>query len=1236
MGGHSLLATQLISKIRKQMGVDLPLKTVFDRTTVGQLAEFIGKAKRSEIPPIVPVDRSQFERLPLSFSEERVWYATLAAPEGAPLYNVPGATIIHGELQLDHVDEAVNLIIARHESLRTVFPIHDGQTQRVILDRLEFKFRRTDLSAWDKERRDARAKEICLADARAPFDPATGPLIRGNVITLSSHKHIVMVNMHHIISDGWSLSVLVKEFREIIDALRHGRKPELAPLPIQYVDYSIWQRRWLGEGRLLEQQLAYWQKKLAGLPESLDLTTDYPRPSIRKVTGATHLFTVNAQMTRDLRRLAERQGVTLFMVLLAAFKALLYRYTGQSDICLGTPIANRNYGETEGLIGMFVNTLTLRSQVDADDTFVGLLAKVKATCLEAYDNQDAPFPKIVDMMQPPRNMAISPLFQIMFILQNAYMGILDERSQRYFLDTGLAKYDLTVEFLETSEGLDGVMEYSTALFMPETIARMIEHYTTLCRAVAANPTARLCDLDYIGETEKGHLLVDFNATEAVYPKDECLHQLFIDRVARHAGDTAVICGEKRMTYQQLYDASQDLALYLQSQGVEPETLVGLCMDRSLDMLVGMLGILQAGGAYVPLDPNYPDERLAYMLEDSQAAVVLTQETLREKLRGLVRPEAQVVALDRQMPEIGERVAQLKANGVLLRKDVGPYHLAYVIYTSGSTGRPKGVAIEHHSPVSLVHWARDVYSPEELAGVLASTSVCFDLSVFEIFVTLASGGTIILVPNALELVNSSNRKLVTLINTVPSAMEELLRLEAIPDSVLTINLAGEPLAARLVNKIYETSAVRNVYDLYGPSEDTTYSTYALRKRNGLQTIGRPIANTKVYILDGQNHIQPIGVPGELHVAGDGLARGYLNRPELTEERFVANPFEAGTRMYKTGDLARWLEEGDIQYLGRIDTQVKVRGFRIELGEIEARLNDGIGIVDSAVVAQGEGADKQLIAFYRAEATTAGHVVQVPVEQLRAHLLRILPDYMVPAAFVSLAAIPLNTSGKVDRRSLERMDVAVASAREYVPPRNATEEQLVAIWADVLKLPPEGLGVHDNFFELGGHSLSSVQLISRINEHFKRSLPFSTIFVNKDIADFAKQLSSEETASYETLVRIQTGGDGPPIFGIPGAGGIALSLQPLARALGTEQPFYALEHAGLDGVASPLTSVEQTAQANIAAVKKVQPHGPYHFIGYSYGGVVAYEMARILLDEGEKIASLTLLDSLAPWVMQLEPP
>ena len=1105
-------------------------------------------AEKSEILPIQPAEEPQFERLPLSYAQERLWFIHQLDP-GSPGYNLPMAFTVSGELDIDQLDQAFNLIIARHENLRTLFVSHEGQARQLILERLDFKLERIDVSHYaSREARDRKTEQLCQTDAAMPFDLARGPLLRGKVIKLATHEHILMLNMHHIISDGWSQGILIKELGVIMEALRQGRKPELAPLPIQYVDYAVWQRKWLEESGTLKRQLAYWGEKLAGVPENLDLATDYPRPNVQSFIGTTHTFALDAQLSGQLKSMAQRQGGTLFMVLLAAFKVLLYRYTGQSDICVGSPIANRQYGETEDLIGMFANTLALRSGVNGEDTFLDFLVQVKTTCLEAYEHQDTPLEKLVDMLRPQRNLAVNPIFQVMVILQNADMGAGDLRFPRYPLKIGISQFDLTAGFTETPEGLTGLIEYSTALYQPQTIARLAEHFTALCRAIATTPNARIRELDYISDAEKNLLLMGYNNTFADYPKNKCLHELFVEQVTLHSGKTAVVCGDEELTYQQLEERSEKVALYLQCLGVQPDQIVGVCLERSLDMVVALLGILRAGAAYVPLDPEYPHERLAYMLQDSRAALVLTQGKLEEKLRGLLPAATELIALDRQWAEIEERVACLKEKKVGLRQEVKPNHLAYVIYTSGSTGQPKGVAIEHHSPVTLVQWASEVYSREELAGVLAATSICFDLSVYEIFVTLANGGKIILVPNALGLANLSCKESVTLINTVPSAMEELVRMGAIPGSVKTINLAGEPLSPVLVNKIYDQhSSVKKVYDLYGPSEDTTYSTYRLREKNAGQSIGRPISNTQIYILDVHNRPQPIGVPGELYIAGDGLARGYLHRPELTQEKFVANPFQPGTRMYKTGDLARWLDDGNIQYLGRIDTQVKVRGFRIELGEIEACLNQHPGIEDSVVIAQGEAGNKQLIAFYRAKDTTADQVAQLGSEELRAHLLRMLPEYMAPAAFVSLAAIPLHPNGKVDRRALTRMDVRIASGQEYVAPRNDVEKRLIEIWAQVLKLAPEKIGVNDNFFGLGGHSLLATQVIAKIRSWLNIDLSLKDFFERTTVAQLADLIPKAEKTVIPRIRPVdRTQFERPSIQPVDQAKFDLLGLRPVDRA------------------------------------------------------------------------------------------
>jgi amino acid adenylation domain-containing protein len=645
---------------------------------------------------------------------------------------------------------------------------------------------------------------------------------------------------------------------------------------------------------------------------------------------------------------------------------------------------------------------------------------------------------------------------------------------------------------------------------------------------------------------------------------------------------------------------------------------------------------------VPLDPDYPEERLAYMIQNSWVGIILTQEKLRHKLSSLVPAATRLITLDGQWPEINSCISDLKAQHVQLQQQVRPHHLAYVIYTSGSTGNPKGVMVEHQSVVNHNLYARRQYQITSADRQLQFSSISFDLFVEEVFVVLASGAQLVLEQKdkllSLEHLGKliEERKITTL--NVPTAFfHELVASSTDLHGIKTVIVGGEELAYQRARVFKESFPDINIHNTYGPTEATIISaatcvTGDLLSQHASVPIGSPIANTQIYILDGHNNVQPVGVPGELHIAGDGLARGYLNRPELTEEKFVANPFAPGKRMYKTGDLARWLEDGNIQYMGRIDTQVKIRGFRIELGEIEACLNQHPGIRDSAVIAQGGEGNRQLIAFYRAKETTAERIVELPIEELRAYLQRSLPEYMMPAGFMSLAAIPLNANGKVDRRALARMDVTIASTAAFVGPENETEKQLVEIWAQVLNREPEKIGVNDNFFELGGHSLSAVQLMAKMNRHFNQLLPLAAMFTAPNIRALAKLISSKEAVPVDILVPMQTNGDALPIFGVPGAGGNVFSLQPLSKAFGSSQPFYGLQPVGLDGKTSPLDSVEQTAKANIAALKAVQPHGPYTLVGHSYGGVVAFEMARMLLEQAEQISSLILLDSLAPSVMQ----
>ena len=960
-GVDSIIGVNLVRTLNETLGIEIPLEALFERTTVAQLAEFIAElipqAGKSDIPQLRPVDRAQFKRLPLSFAQERVWFFEQLEPDSAR-YNLPQAVTISGELDINHLDQALNLIIARHENLRTVFPSQDGQAQQLILDSLDFKLERIDLSHHEsREERDKQAKQLCQTDAATLFDLARGPLLRGKAIKLAKHEHILMLNMHHIVSDGWSLGVLIKELGLIMEALGQGRPPGLASLPIQYVDYSVWQRTRLEEGGILKQQLAYWQEKLAGVRETLDLATDYPRPNVRSFAGATCEFALDAQLTGQLKSLAEHKGGTLYMILLAAFKVLLYRYTGQNDICVGTMIANRQYRETEGLIGMFVNTLALRSQVEGEDTFAALFSQVKGTCLEAYERQDTPFEKVVDMLRPQRNPAINPIFQVMVILNNIAMGAMDQRFPRYAFANDTTELDLNAVFTETPEGLGGGIYYSPALHKPQTIARMAGHFIALCRAIIATPTARICDLDYIGEVEKHKLLVDYNDTEADYPpcysKDKCIHELFAEQVGIHPGKTAAVFGEQELSYQELYDKSHDLALYLQSMGVKPDSLVGLCVERSLDMVVGVLGILAAGGAYVPLDPNYPDDRLAYMLQDSEAGIVLTQERFTYKLRSLLSEDGRLISLDKRWSEINKSVAALKTKSIELRKEVNPHNVSYAIYTSGTSGKPKGVLMEHKALVSRLSWMQKSYSLDGSDAVLQKTPYSFDVSVWELLWPLMAGASVVCAApdrhkDVLYLENLINKMKVTTLHFVPSMLQVFLENTKLGcSSVKRIFCSGEPLDRKSVGDYKTKFPHASLYSLYGPTEAAVGVTAfdCSQLHFPIVPIGTPIDNTQIYILDQHNHLQPIGVVGELHIAGDGLARGYLNRPELTREKFVANPFVPGTRMYKTGDQARWLDDGYIQLCSHEQTdastiEAEVTGAQVleDVGWQEALLEE----------------------------------------------------------------------------------------------------------------------------------------------------------------------------------------------------------------------------------------------------------------------------------------------------------
>ncbi|HEX8694997.1 MAG TPA: amino acid adenylation domain-containing protein, partial [Longimicrobium sp.] len=826
------------------------------------------------------------------------------------------------------------------------------------------------------------------------------------------------------------------------------------------------------------------------------------RPAVQTFRGASVPVELSLELLERLQALGRSEGATLYMTLLGAFQVLLGTYAGSEDVVVGSPIAGRTRKEVEELIGFFVNTLVLRTDLSGDPSFREVLRRVRETTLGAYAHQEVPFEKLVEELRPERSLSHSPLFQAMFTLQNADDGgtggaLAGLNVSEVDAEGASAKFDLSLSLTATSHGLRGWLTYGTDVFESGTVERMVRHLERVLEQVAADADARLSRLDLLGEAERALVLEAWNRTEAEYPADRCIHELVEAQAARTPGAVAVVFEGAELTYVGLDERANRLARHLVRLGVGREARVGVCLERGIEMIVSLLAVLKAGGAYVPLDPAYPAERLAFTLADSGVVALLTQESLRSTLP--VPDGVTVVSVDGAASGIAAESADR-----LARRSV-PRSLAYLIYTSGSTGVPKGVAIEHESAVALLSWAAAVFTAEELSGVLAATSISFDLSVFEIFLPLALGGRVIVVENALALPRSAAADQVRLVNTVPSAIAALLKSDGIPSGVRTVNLAGEPLRAELVDALYARGGIERVYDLYGPSEDTTYSTWTLRRAGGPTTIGRPISNTRAYVLGAALLPLPAGVPGELYLGGRGLARGYLGRPGLTAERFVPDPFgEPGARLYRTGDRARWRTDGTLEYLGRLDAQVKVRGFRIELGEVEAALRRNPGVTDCVVLAREYApGDRRLVAYV---------VGGVETDALRAHLRQSLPEYMVPSAFVPLEALPLTPNGKLDRKALPAPELAPAE-ETYVAPRTPAEEVLAGIWAEVLRL--ERVGVRDNFFELGGHSLLATRVVSRIRAVFAVELPLRALFEGPTIAEMAGRVEEMRRAELPAL-------------------------------------------------------------------------------------------------------------------------
>ncbi len=1156
---------------------------------------------------------------PLTEAQKEIWLAAQMGGDAAVAYNESLKLEFRGAFDVELFRSAARQVVERHPILLASISA-DGQSQR-FSSSSSFDLPFTDLSDLSLPDRELQVASAIEREVSERFDLTAGPLLHVKMIRLSLDHHLVIWTAHHIICDGWSGGLIVSELATIYSGLRQGSQPKLDP-PLSFRTYALAAQQ-QPETR---QAIEYWRQQFAELPTLLDLPADRPRPRIRSASAATLRRDFDPSLYQSLKRVAGQNRTTVVVLLLASLKSLLYRLTGHTDLVIGMPAAGQAATGNTALVGHCVSLLPIRTRLVPQSSFNQYLAVVKKAVLDAYEHHQCTIGEILKYLNVPRNASRPPLVEVIFNVDRdpgsaEFSGVKFscERNPKRALH-----FDLFLNFVEGPSGLYLECDYNTGLFNASTIERWLQHCQTLLENIALNDEEPIDNLSLLTEAERKNLIVEWNQNSQEILNERTLAGSFEAQVERTPEAHAVAFNGQHLTYAELNRRANQVAQFLIGQAVGPEVLVGLFCERSLDMLVGILGILKAGGGYVPMDPDYPKDRLAAILEDARARIVLTQKSLADKLPSF---SGTVINFDKDWPAIAKQSVENPLT------PVAPENLAYVLFTSGSTGRPKGVAIEQRAAVAFVQWAKQVFSKDQLAGVLFSTSVCFDLSIFEIFVTLSAGGEVILAPNALHLATLPERDRVTLVNTVPSAIAELVRMDAIPRSVKTINLAGEALSESLVEQIYANSSVEKIYNLYGPTESTTYSTFTAVRRGSLVTIGKPIANTRCYILDANRKPVPIGVAGELYLAGAGLARGYFGRADLTNERFVPDPFvsDEKERMYRTGDLCRWLADGNIQYLGRTDHQVKLRGFRIEMGEVEATLNRHPSVRQSVVMVREDVPGSQRLVAYVVPHANA----QPQVEQLLDHLRKSLPEFMVPFTVSVLDAFPLSPNGKIDRKGLRPPDeLSVEMASRFEAPRDSTEQVLVQLWSKTLSVAR--VGIRDNFFELGGHSLLAVRILMEIERRFDKRLPLATLLEAPTVAELAELLRSNHwTPSWSSLVPIRAGGSRPPLFLMHSHGGNILEYYSLANLLDQDQPVYALQARGLDGNIVRGESMEQLVAVYLKEIRSLQPSGPYFLGGFCFGGLLALEAAQQLTSAGEEVALVAMMQSTHPLSVAFKP-
>jgi amino acid adenylation domain-containing protein len=1203
-----------------------------ERVDLSKLAGMDGKAKRELLARLLRESagaaNGAFE---LSLGQEALWFLHELAPESAA-YSVAFCVRLRSDVNCERLERSIRTLLERHPMLRSTLGLGTNGLQQCAGPVPEHPLEVVEAFNWSEEELPLQIDTFY----RRPFDLTSGPLFRCTLFRRSDTRHVLLISAHHIVFDAWSLGIVLSD----LASLYEGADPDALPPTGSYADYVRWQRTTI-ESEEGQDAWRYWCSRLSNL-SSIDLPTDHRRPSAQRFRGATFDFTLPASVAMQIRALAQAENATTYTVLVTAFHAFLHRYTGAPEVPIGTPLIGRSRPEFENIVGYFVNPVVICAPIEPGATFRQHLAAMREVTIEAQRYGDFPFPEIVKRLRPARDPSRMPLFQVMLnLIKTAQVGVAGEVLQPH-TSTGLrlgslaleayplnqqeGQFDLDLTFLDTGSAMPASLKYSTDLYEAATIERMTGHFINMLSAAILAPDQPIAELPMLSEPQRVRLLANAEGPHVDYSSDLCVHNLFERQASATPRAVAVICRRDQITYQDLDRRANRLANYLRSLGVGPEVLVGLCLERSIDLVVALLGILKAGGAYVPLDPQYPPDRIAFMLEDSGAAVLLTEQQFLPKLSTTA---AAVVCVDRDRSRIECQSSAVPSSSV------APNNLMYVIYTSGSTGKPKGVQIAHRSVVNFLASMRSEPGICEGDRLLAVTTMSFDIAGLEIYLPLTSGANVILattdsVGDGIALAGLIKKSCPTLMQATPATWRMLVESGWTGFAGLKILCGGEALSRELANRLL--TAGDEVWNLYGPTETTIWSAiHKVDHRESAVPIGRPIANTTCCLLDAARQPVPAGTPGELYIGGDGVARGYLNRSELTAERFVPSPFDPDRRLYRTGDMAVSLPDGNIEFLGRIDDQVKLRGFRIELGEIQAALEEQPGVRQAVVIIREDFAGDPRLAAY----VTAREGQEVNTAELRHALASKLPAYMVPSVFMVLDAFPLTANRKVDRRALPPPDYHFNAHKDYVPPGTALERSVAEIFQDLLGI--ERVDIRENFFELGGHSLLAARLQRRLSEHFGRELALTQLLERPTVAAIADLLgtadgAAPEDAPWQCLVPVQRRGTRTPLFIVCGYGDdvneTTLILARMAAHFDGDQPVYGLRPRWVRGGGSAYLSIAEMVRECLSEIRTVQPAGPYLVGGYCFAGAVAIEMAQQLLREGEDVRLLALIDSLRP--------